>query len=177
MLLETERLVCEPAAVEHRDFVVELFGDPEVARWIWPEGRAGTDTVGPRTAEQAEELLARFLSDWRANGFGWWCVRERATGDPIGEVCVQRATVDGEAVVEVGWMLLPSRWGRGYATEAARAALGYGFATAGLDEIVAFTLPHNRASRAVMERLGMTYAREFEHVGLRHVLYRLPRPA
>lgn len=176
MLLETERLTCEPAAPEHRDFAVELFGNPEVARWIWPEGRDGPDAIGPRTPEQAEQLLRRFVADWEANGFGWWCVRERARGEPVGEVVVQRATVDGAPVVEVGWMLLPAYWGRGYATEAGRAALGYGFETAGLDEIVAFTLPHNRASRGVMERLGMTYDREFEHVGLPHVLYRLGHP-
>ncbi len=176
-VLETERLVCEPAALEHRDFAVELFGDPEVARWIWPEGREGPDAVGPRTPQQAETLLRRFVAEWEIDGFGWWCVRECATGDPVGEVVVQRATVDGEVVVEVGWMLLPAYWGRGYATEAARAALAYGFETAGLEEIVAFTLPHNHASRAVMERLGMTYDREFDHVGLRHVLYRRPRPA
>ncbi len=85
--------------------------------------------------------------------------------------------------VEIGWRLALSSWGAGYATEAARLAVGFGFAEAGLDEIVSFTVPANRRSIAVMERLGMRYDGEFEHPRLpighplrRHVLYRLPRP-
>ncbi len=85
-------------------------------------------------------------------------------------------TIDGEPVVEIGWTLLPAFWGRGYATEAARAALAYGFEIVGLEEIVSFTMVENRASRRVMERIGMTYDREIERAGLAHVLYRLHRP-
>jgi len=175
--LETKRLIGEPASDRHRNLVVELFGDPEVARWIWPEGRAGPDAVGPRTPRQAEDMLRRFVADWQANGFGWWYFRKREGGEYVGEVGLQRTEVDGTPVVEIGWMLLPVHWGQGYATEAATAALAYGFETAGLDEIVAFTMPHNRASRRVMEKLGMTYDRDFQHAGLPHVLYRLSSPA
>ena len=86
--------------------------------------------------------------------------------------------------VEVGWRLAAEHWSRGYATEAARAALDYGFTTAGLDEIVSFTVPANSRSRAVMERLGMTHdpADDFDHPRIepghplrRHVLYRKRR--
>ena len=86
--------------------------------------------------------------------------------------------------VDVGWRLARAYWGRGYATEAARAAVGYGFGPLGLDEIVAFTSAGNGRSESVMVRLGMTRdpAGDFEHpnvpVGdpLRpHVLYRLRR--
>jgi RimJ/RimL family protein N-acetyltransferase len=171
--LETERLIGEPASERHRDLVVELFGNPEVAKWIWPEGRPGPGAVGPRTPRQAEDMLRRFVADWRANGFGWWYFRERDGGDYVGEVGLQRTRVDGVPVVEIGWLLLPAHWGRGYATEAATAALAYGFETVGLDEIVAFTMPHNQASRRVMEKLGMTYDRDFQHAGLPHLLYRL----
>lgn len=84
--------------------------------------------------------------------------------------------------VEVGWRLARSQWGKGYATEAARAAVTYGFADLGLDEIVSFTTVGNLRSRAVMERLGMTHdpADDFDHPRIeadhplrRHVLYRL----
>ncbi|HEX2265188.1 MAG TPA: GNAT family N-acetyltransferase [Solirubrobacterales bacterium] len=173
--LETERLVGEPASEEHRDFVVALFGDPEVARWIWPEGRKGPGRAGPRTPAQAEQLLQRFIADWDSCGFGWWFLRERASGRLVGDVVLQRAEVEGEQVVEVGWTMMPAHWGRGYATEAARAALAHGFGPAGLDEVVAFTLPHNIASRRVMEKLGMSYVRDIERAGLAHVLYRLRR--
>jgi ribosomal-protein-alanine N-acetyltransferase len=167
--LETERLVGEPAAEHHRDFAVVLFGDPQVAAWLWPEGLGGR----PRTPGQAEEILDRFVAHWSEHGFGWWYLRERASGELIGEVGLQRTEVEGEPVVEIGWTLLPSHWRRGYATEAATAALAFGFGDAGLDEVVAFALPQNRASRRVMEKLGMAYDREIERVGLPHVLYRL----
>jgi RimJ/RimL family protein N-acetyltransferase len=174
--LETERLVGEPASELHRDVAVKLFGDPEVARWIWPEGRTGSDVAGPRTPRQAEQILRRFVADWRTNGFGWWYLRHRASREFVGEVGLQRAQIDGESVVEIGWTLLPAHWGCGYATEAATAALAYGFETAGLDEVVSFTMPNNHASRRVMEKLGMTYDRDIQRAGLPHVLYRLGRP-
>ena len=98
------------------------------------------------------------------------------------------STVSYEAhftpAVEVAWRLARAQWGRGYATEAARAALDYGFDTLGLVEIVAITVPANLRSRRVMERLGMTRLPEddFDHPNVpdgplkRCVLYRLRRP-
>jgi RimJ/RimL family protein N-acetyltransferase len=87
--------------------------------------------------------------------------------------------------VEIGWRLAHEHWGRGYATEAALAALDFGFQRLGLAEIVSFTVPANRRSRGVMERIGMTRtpADDFDHPYLpdghplrRHVLYRATRP-
>ena len=86
--------------------------------------------------------------------------------------------------IEVAWRLARTYWGRGYATEAARAALDYGFEKLGLTEIVSLTVPANWRSRRVMERLGMTRAPEddFDHPRLPesplkcHVLYRLRSP-
>ncbi|MDY0883492.1 GNAT family protein [Dongia soli] len=86
--------------------------------------------------------------------------------------------------MEIGWLLAREGWGQGYATGAARATLAYGFTSLDLDEIVSFTVPVNRRSRAVMERLGMSHdpAEDFDHPVLpvgdplrRHVLYRLTR--
>ena len=92
-----------------------------------------------------------------------------------------------EPLVEVGWRLLPQWWGLGIATEAARASVAFGFDEAGLGEIVSFTAPANLPSRAVMERIGMTYSGDFDHPAAapqdwwrRHVLFRMrstdPRP-
>jgi ribosomal-protein-alanine N-acetyltransferase len=67
------------------------------------------------------------------------------------------------------------RWGEGLATELALASIDAGFGTLGLDELIAFTLIHNRASRRVMEKAGLSYEREFLHVGLPHALYRRVR--
>jgi RimJ/RimL family protein N-acetyltransferase len=86
--------------------------------------------------------------------------------------------------VEIGWRMMRSAWGQGYATEAARAAMQCGFETLGFDEIVAMTVPANVRSLRVMHRLGMTSTAsdDFDHPNLppghrlrRHVLYRLKR--
>lgn len=84
--------------------------------------------------------------------------------------------------VEVGWRLAVEHWGHGYATEAAKAVLAFGFEQVGLHEIVSFTVPENHPSRRVMERIGMTHdpADDFNHPAVpdrlrRHVLYRISR--
>ena len=91
--------------------------------------------------------------------------------------------LDGPLETEIGWTLARRHWGHGYATEAARAALAFGFDSLALPEIVSFTVPGNTRSRALMERLGMTRdpADDFDHPSIpdghplrRHVLYRLP---
>jgi RimJ/RimL family protein N-acetyltransferase len=100
----------------------------------------------------------------------------------------RRARVKGQrlqSAVEIAWRLTRLFWGGGYATEAARAALDYGFGKLGLAEIVAVTVPANARSRGVMERLGMIRqpADDFDHPNLpegplkRHVLYRLRHPS
>lgn len=84
--------------------------------------------------------------------------------------------------VEIGWRLARPAWGHGYATEAARRAVAYAFTEAGLDDIISMTAARNLRSRAVMERLGMTYEADFDHPRIPkdsplvpHVLYRLKR--
>ena len=117
------------------------------------------------------------MGHWREHGFGWWYLRERESGEYVGEVGLQRTEVDYADVVEIGWTLFPAYWNRGLATEAARETLALGFGPLALDEIFSFTMPSNLASRRVMEKLGMTYLRDIERAGLPHVLYRLTAPA
>ena len=119
---------------------------------------------------------------------GWTDVWDGLKGDGafagVTGLAVPRFEAPFTPCVEIGWRLAPAHWGQGYATEAARAALAFGFKTAGLEEIVSFTVPANLPSRSVMERLGMTRRPEddFDHPALpsghelrRHVLYRLRR--
>ena len=77
--------------------------------------------------------------------------------------------------MELAWALLPARWSAGFATKAARAAVAAARELT-LPDVVAFTLPHNTASRRVMEKAGLRFAGEVEHAGLPHVLYRLSPP-
>jgi len=139
------------------------------------------------TTEQTATFIERAEQGFEARGFGWWAVETRAARSFIGFVGLSRVGPEfpfGPAV-ETGWRLARPAWGHGYATEAATAALAFGFSDLGLGEVVAFTAAGNRRSRAVMGRLGMTRdpSDDFGHPRLDeghplrpHVLYRLDRP-
>ncbi len=138
---------------------------------------------------QSREKSAALVARWRARmgerGWGLWAAELRRTGEFIGFVGLEvpAATLPCSPCVEIGWRLAAAHWGQGYATEGAKAALGIGFETLGLDEIVSFTAVGNLRSRAVMERLGMTETDPtFEHPDIpvghpvrEHCLYRLSR--
>lgn len=129
---------------------------------------------------------ARLEAHWRKHGFGRWVVEIPGKADFIGVVGLARVPYEAHftPAVEVAWRLASTYWGCGYATEAARAALGYGFGEIGLAEMVAVTVPANWRSRRVMERLGMSHdpGDDYDHPNLpegplrRHVLYRLRNP-
>ena len=140
---------------------------------------------GPKTAAESDAYIARTQTHWAEDGYGKWAVELAETGAFIGALGLQRIRFEADftPAVEIAWRLTRGFWGRGYATEAARAAVAYGFDTLHLPEIVALTVPDNTGSRAVMERIGMKLAGEFDHPLLphphplcRHVLYRLTKP-
>ena len=138
------------------------------------------------TRVESEAFVARARAHFVRYGFGLWAVEAPRVSDFIGYVglAVPRFTAAFTPCVEVGWRLARPYWGFGYATEAARASLAFGFTAASLTEIVSFTTAANTRSRAVMERLGMSRdpAEDFDHPSLPehhplrpHVLYRLSR--
>jgi len=141
-------------------------------------------------APQSREASDASIDAWRAQleSRGWsnWAVELVESGEFIGFVglSVPRRALPCSPCVEVGWRLARRFWGRGLASEAARAALGAGFERIGLTEIVSFTALGNLRSRAVMERIGMRDAhQDFEHPGVPeghalrlHCLYRIDRP-
>ena len=143
--------------------------------WHWPEG--GEVVPGPRSREQALEIVGRQAAQYAEVGYCLWWWRERARGELVGYVGLDRTDVEGEPVVEVGWSISPERWGQGLAAEAGRAGLDWGFGRVGLDRVVSYTLDDNRASRRVMEKLGLRYVRDFRRRGFDQVLYELRRPA
>ena len=161
----TARLRLEPMGAAHVDDVAVMLADP----------RVGATMNGVRDRAFAEERTLAHASRWEQSGFGLWAAYSLADGSFVGRGGIQETTLEGDLVVEAGWCLSPAHWGRGYATEIARAGLGLGFGVLGLEEIVAFTLPHNTKSLAVMRRLGMTYRRDCVFVGLPHVLYAVGR--
>lgn len=141
----------------------------------------------PLTREESDALADRIEQDFERHGFGLWAVELRESGEFVGftGLAVPPFEAHFTPAVEVGWRLARSAWGHGYATEAGRAALAFGFEGFGLEEIVSMTAVGNARSRAVMERLGMTRdpADDFDFPTLAvgdplrpHVLYRLAAP-
>jgi RimJ/RimL family protein N-acetyltransferase len=133
------------------------------------------------TRAESDAMVERIDAHFERHGFGLWAVSVREGSPFIGFVglAIPAFQAHFTPCVEVGWRLAAEYWRRGYATEAARAAVAFGFGTLALNEIVSFTVPENERSRRVMERLEMTHdpADDFDHPRLadrrRHVLYRL----
>ena len=175
--LATDRLLLRQWRPEDLDPFAALGADPEVMRYF----------PSTHDRERSEEVAREFASAIDELGWGFWAVEVRHGAPFIGFVGLGEPGFEAHFMpaVEVGWRLAREHWGQGYATEAARAAVEFGFDQLGLDEIVAMSAPANARSRRVMERLGMTHdpADDFDHPRLppgplkRHVLYRLARPA
>ena len=141
---------------------------------------------GVMTRGETLALIARIEEHFRVHGFGIWAVDVPGVAPFVGFLGLQRVgfAAPFTPAIEIGWRLTPAFWGRGYATEGAQAALRYGFEKLNLDQIVSFTVPANKASWSVMERVGMTrdVGGDFDHPRLavghalrRHILYRKQR--
>ena len=114
---------------------------------------------------------------WRLLGYGMFAVEERSSREIVGRVGLMLHPdwpLDGPKV-EVGWTLQRSVWGRGYATEGAKASLQFGFRTLGLPQIFSMTRPENARSHAVMERSGLTERGEIDFHGWKQVYYTIDR--
>lgn len=140
----------------------------------------------PLGHSESDQLIDRIMEEFERNGFGLWAIELRDEGRFAGftGLSVPGFEAHFTPAVEVGWRLARWSWCHGYATEAATAALDFGFVDRGLKEIVSFTSVDNVRSQAVMRRLGMTSdpAEDFDHPSLppghrlrRHVLYRISR--
>jgi RimJ/RimL family protein N-acetyltransferase len=157
------RLRAEPLQPGHLEHLARLHGDP----------RVGATLGGVRSRDQVADELAAHERHWAEHGFGYWAVFDAATDEFVGRGGLHRCRVGGRDEVEIGWAVLPERWGQGIATQIARMAAATAFDEHALPDVVAFTLPDNLASRRVMEKAGFAYEREVQHAGLPHVLYRL----
>ena len=171
--LRTDRLLLRQWTAADREPFARFNADPRVMAYF-PSTLSRAESDG--LADLAENHIAR-------NGWGLWAVDVPGVTSFAGFIGLGRPRFDAHFTpcVEIGWRLGPEFWGRGYATEGARAVLRFGFDTLGLSEIVSFTTETNLPSRRVMERIGMTHdpRDDFDHPGLppphrlrRHVLYR-----
>jgi ribosomal-protein-alanine N-acetyltransferase len=176
MILTTSRLRLRPWRESDLAPFAAMNADPRV-REHFPS---------VQTREESDAVARRIMAGLEKQGWGFWAV-EVIGGEPfIGFTGIAAPGFEAyfTPCIEIGWRLAHAAWGHGYATEAARAALAFGFGELNLEEIVSFTAVGNKRSRAVMERLGMRQDGEFDHPKIaesspvrRHVLYRIGRNA
>lgn len=154
-LLRTARLTLRPWRDADRPAFAALNADPEVAR----------DLGGPLSRADSDAKLDRYLRTWETHGHGRWAI-EDTEGRFVGYAGVQPSAPDHPLGphAEVGWRLARPAWGKGYATEATRAALDDFFDRTAVTEVLAYTAADNAPSQAVMARLGLRRdpARDFD---------------
>ncbi|MCB2037363.1 GNAT family N-acetyltransferase [Ottowia sp.] len=172
--LLTPRLRLRPWRASDLEPFAALNTDPEVMRHFpAPLGRADSDAMAGRLQALIEQ-----------RGWGFWALERLDTGAFVGYAGLGQApqALPFAPAVEIGWRLARAHWGLGLASEAARRSAEHAFGPLGLTELVAFTALGNQRSRAVMQRLCMREAGQFDHPALphghllrRHWLYRLER--
>jgi RimJ/RimL family protein N-acetyltransferase len=174
--IRTDRLLLRRWCAADREPYAVLNSDPAVMEHF----------PAVLSREQSDAHATRIAAALEERGFGLWAVEVPGVKSFAGFIGLTRPHFEAHFTpcVEIGWRLCRECWGRGYATEGARAALGFGFRHLGLAEIVSFTVIGNFRSRRVMEKIGMTHrpADDFDHPLLpeghrlrRHVLYRIPK--
>lgn len=156
-VIETERLRLRGFTAEDRPAYAAMRADPDVVRFL-----VGGEALIPFAEEIAESRIQAFREAWSA-GFGVWAVEDKATGRFLGQAGLAR--LERSADVEVLYAFRRDAWGQGYAREAARAALDFGFASAGLERISAFVVAENVASARVLEAVGLTALGETDYNG------------
>ena len=162
--VETARLLLRPFTGEDLDDLCEIFDKPGVMKYL------GVDCQ-PMSRAETETALLSMIRHWRRHGFGRWAVVSKDDGRLIG--CAGLRSY--QAVAELVYLLDEPYWGRGLATEVARACLRFGFETQGFDRVVAFARLRNAASRRVLDKLGMSFDGETTVFGIHVAQYSLRR--
>ena len=168
-LLATARLLMRPFATDDVDALHRLWIDPGVREFLWD------DRIIPR--ETAIAVVESSVDSFVSHGFGFWSICFKNDTKLIGFAGLRHFTEDGGATreVEILYGVAPAHWGKGIATEAARAVLRYGFEDLELVNIYAGADPPNAASFRVIEKLGMKFARKTLVHGLEAVYYVMNR--
>jgi len=159
---QTPRLLLRPPTVEDLEPFVEIHEDPEVMRYM--------TVIGPLSGRVAAwKLLAVMIGHWHLRGYGQWSVVEKATGLVIGRVGLWNP--EGWPGIEVGWVIRRSHWGYGFATEAAKEALDFGFNHVGADHLISIIRSDNARSIRVAEKLGESFERAIRFEGAESLIY------
>jgi len=163
--IETERLRHRMLRIEDLPDLMSIVGDSEVMTYLGFEG-------GVRLSrEEAENALTKMIAFWDQHGFGRWAVLDKSSAVMVG-LCGFRLLED---TPELFYAFVKDYWGRGHATESARACLRYGFEELGFDRIVAASRHANETSIRVMEKIGMRYEKDINYQGVKAVCYAVTR--
>jgi RimJ/RimL family protein N-acetyltransferase len=163
-VIETERLILRLFRESDTDAYAEMVSDPEVMRFL-----GGT----PVPRAEAWRNMAMMLGHWHLRGYGMWAVEEKASGEMVGRVGCWNP--EGWPGLEVGWTLRRRFWGRGYATEAARASVDYAFQALDQTRVISLIAPDNVNSIRVAERLGEKPAGGWDVFGKKVIVYAVGR--
>ncbi|MBC3860993.1 GNAT family N-acetyltransferase [Undibacterium jejuense] len=147
-ILTTARLRLEPITDSHLEGLCHLNSDLEVMRYI--SGQA-------ETREETLNMIDRVKARWAEFGFSWWSFIDIDTEELIGAGCIQYLGRDPKNPLEIGWRLRKDKWGKGYASEAARAMAAFAFDILKAESLYAICMPENTASSHVMKKLGLNY--------------------
>jgi RimJ/RimL family protein N-acetyltransferase len=166
--IETSRLLLRPWRNEDLAPYARICADPEVMRYL----------SGTMTRDQAAEQMERWMRHWEERGCGVCALEEKSSGAFIGFIGLvyHEEWPEEEHKTEVGWRLDRSFWGRGFATEGARASLQHGLEELGLERIISIIHPKNIASRRVAEKAGLTLRGETRFKGYDVTWYAIDRP-
>lgn len=165
IVLETPRLILREFIPEDTEAFARVLCDAEAMRF-YPVQFSQADV---------DQWIVRNLRRYKESGHGLWAVELKAKGELIGDCGITLQEADGEHLPEIGYHLRPDQWGKGYATEAARACRDYGFKSLGVDALISLIRPENVSSWRVAQRNGMTIWKEITRVNLRHYVYRITR--
>jgi [ribosomal protein S5]-alanine N-acetyltransferase len=165
-LVETERLALRELTLDDVDAMFAILGDAEAMKY-YPH---------PFNREDAADWVNRNLERYRRDGFSLYAVALKTNAsDVIGDCGLIRQEVEGDSLIEVAYHFRRDCWGRGYATEAARACMNYAFQHLRAPKVVSLIRPENVPSRRVAERNGLAVEKQVVFHDLPHLLYAMRR--
>jgi len=165
--MTTPRLILRAFTEEDITRLHRLLSERDVLRYF--------PKVDPPSRDRVEKMVTGLLEHWEERGYGLWAVESRSGTELMGRCGLQYLVDTGE--VEVDFILGKRYWGEGFATEAGRASLRYGFEDLGLECVVGIVHPENKASQRVLEKLGMNFIEQREYFGMQCHRYVIERPS
>jgi RimJ/RimL family protein N-acetyltransferase len=161
IVLESERLQLRPMSMNDTNNLLKIFSDLEAMRFY----------PGTKNRRQTEDWIGWNLESYSRHGYGLWVAELKQTGEFAGQCGLVAQDIEGVPEVEIGYLFLRKLWGRGLATEAARACRDYASNELALKRLISLIHPGNLPSRRVAEKVGMTLEREVEKWGRTLCLY------